>query len=140
MKVYVVSEITGEYSQMGFSVKAAFSTRALADDYVAKMAALPGIPREYGAGSENEYSVDEMDVWDEPTERLMIFNKCEYIKPTGYDGDDHIWRNEEYAPAGYSGFWKAERNWEPETGWSDIRVAAPTAEECRAQFAAILSA
>ena len=143
MKVYVVTETSGEYSSISFALKAVFSTRELAEDYCAKMAALPGIKAEYPAGSENEYDIEEMDVWEVPTERYLIYKRHDYVAPGAkvdpprHDGFD--WRNEEYAPPGYEGFWHAEREWEPETGWSTISVGQPTPEQCAAEVERLMS-
>ena len=141
MKVYIVTEIYPNYSQTSWRVTAVFATSERAEDYIAKMATLPGIDREYAAGSENEYDVVEMDVWDEPTERIMLFHKTEYIHPDGsYDRPDHVYRTEEYAPPGYEGYW-AETvdppDWGGEVrspGWGEIRVTGPSRENVIERF------
>lgn len=136
MVVYVVTEFYADYSQSMWRVKAVFATRELAEDYAAKMAALPGLPFEYGPGERNEYEILEMEVWDTPTERLMLYHKHAYINPMNEASNGPTsYRTEEYTPPGYTGFWHSNREWEPETGWSRINVTAPTAEARDAEFA-----
>ena len=133
MKVYVVTETQGEYSDRWWTVKAAFSTETLAKDYISKQPKAP----------ETGLEIEEVDVWDEPTEPMITFSAWEIVGPTRWTRKPNIHETVQVAPKNYKGFWVSTSNVEDRdgkpTGWTTIFVSAPTREHVRVEYERLLA-
>jgi hypothetical protein len=134
--VFVVTEETGEYSNLWVDVRAAFATQGDAEDYVGKMAALPEIR---GESSHGIFDIHAMDVWAGPLEHITTY-RCSSLWKKGMRGRDKIYRVEEYVPVGQSAsrVWATTTRNEREPEWTEISVSALSEEECQATFARLV--
>lgn len=130
MKVHVVTEETGQYEDAYNDVRAVFATREAAEKYVANMAALPGIDKEYSSGREVTYEIEELEVWDDAPERVMRWCIWDYVPAPDWIKSKQArrpYRVETYYPEGYRQdlFSKIERR--------ALEVRAASEEECLAE-------
>ena len=137
MRVWVVTQESGDYDQSYKEVCAAFTSEAFAQGYATALEQRPGFPSESSPGSEYTYDVVEVDVWDTPASAPVV-TFCLYaiVKRTGRVPRGRIYRQVEVVPVGTEGnLWKTvvtpeER--EPEE--ASVYVVAPTEEAAKAAY------
>lgn len=138
VKVYVVTEETGSYEQTSWRVMGVFTTRQVAEEYVANMTALPGIVAEYSPGRENAYTVDEQEVWTDAPERVMRWHLWKIVGPYTEDRERPS-RTETYYPVGYRQDLRAELQVSESPQWCNIYVTAASEAECMAEYRRLLA-